>query len=111
MFGLKQAAARARSRRGESIVEVLIALLVGALAILMLASMTTAATNAIKSSQSKIDEYAHEENRLAEQMDDEEDGEIDVELTRELFGGGEARIPVQYYVNTMGKETIVSYKG
>lgn len=110
MFGLKQAAARARSRRGESIVEVLIALLVGALAILMLASMTTAATNAIKSSQSRIDEYAHEENRLAE-MSDEKDGEIDVELTRELFGGGEARIPVQYYVNTMGKETIVSYKG
>lgn len=108
MIGMKRLAARARSRRGESISEVLVALLVSALAILMLASMTSASTKLIRDSQSRIDAFVLAENALVDQSGEGE--AADVGLTRGLCDN-DMSIPVRYYVNTAGTETVVSYKG
>ena len=53
------------SRRGDSIAEVLIALLISSLALVMLASMITSSANMINSSKKKLNAYYEESAKLA----------------------------------------------
>ena len=52
------------SRKGESIAEVLVALLIAALALVMLASMITSSSSMIKSSRIKMQDYYTANNAL-----------------------------------------------
>lgn len=62
---MKQIVKKLRSRAGETIAETLVALLVGTLALMVLAGMITATSNIIKTSESKMDDYYKECAKLA----------------------------------------------
>lgn len=62
---MKQIAKKLRSRAGETIAETLVALLVGTLALMILAGMITATANIIRTSEEKMDDYYEECAKLA----------------------------------------------
>lgn len=56
---------RLKNRGGETITEVLVALLISALALTMLAAMIAAATRMVDQSRKSLDDYYKAENNLA----------------------------------------------
>ncbi len=64
-----RAFARLKSRAGESISEVLIAVLVSAVGLVLLAGMITSASHLIQSSKEKIHTYADGDRTLVEKAD------------------------------------------
>ena len=116
---------RLREQRGESISEVLIAVLISAIALTMLATMISATTRLVLRSKSQTEEYVEKNNQLVEKGDSDRSGEVIVELVRSgstqkirltddtNYGLDDenAVIPVQYYVNkNIGKVSVTSYK-
>ena len=57
---------RLREQRGESIAEVLLAVLISALALVLLAGMISASADMIEHSRNTMDDYIAAENALAE---------------------------------------------
>ena len=118
MSKLQAMVKRLKSNKGESISEVLIALLVSALAIILLAGMINASTEMIQKSKAKMDKYVDAENGIVEQSADDPDtgsvtvvqgnGASPVKLTDDAPDAG---IQVEYYTNSeSGKNTVRSYK-
>jgi hypothetical protein len=70
---MKKALAKLKNKSGETIAEVLVALLVSSLGLVMLASMINASTNIIAKSRSLMEEYYTEK---AETI-----GSVDVKIT------------------------------
>lgn len=57
---------RLKNRRGETITEVLVALLISALALTMLAAMIASASKMVEQSRDRLDGYYKAENDLAD---------------------------------------------
>jgi len=108
-----------RSTAGESLVEVLIALLIAAAAILMLGQSVSASVNMIRNSGRAMEDYYAAANILAERPADVENSSVtsgmaSVSIT--CTWDGEAMPDdvgldpdVRYYVNLAGGEKVVSY--
>jgi len=105
------------SRAGESIAEVLVALLISALALVMLASMITASTRIITQSKTTMESYYAENNTLELRTAESslagtvsiKNGSSDVYL---VYGQSPLNpIQVKYYKNSHSTKTqVVSYK-
>ena len=97
--------AKLRSRAGDTIAELLIALLISSLAMVMLAGAVSSASNMIRRGNDAMTAYFTEDNAMAEQAFTED-------LTATLKEGG---IPLQtwavkYYSNdTFGKAHVIAY--
>ena len=63
---LKNLRRKLNSRKGESIAEVLVALLVSALGIVLLASMIASSVRMIEQSRETVNDYVVEQNKLAD---------------------------------------------
>ena len=95
--------------RGESIGEVLVALLISSIGLMMLAIMITAASKMVMKSKTVSDHYIVEENVLVDQSTPAATGSI--KLDEPLIDDASDTISVQYFVNTtLGKDAVVSYK-
>lgn len=105
-----------KSKKGESISEVLIALLVSALAVVLLAGMINASTEMIQKSKNKMEKYVNAENGIVEQnADDPDTGRVTVQVNNQAAkltdDTPDTGIPVKYYTNSeSGKYTVRSYK-
>ena len=111
---LRAAGRKLRSSRGESIGEVLIAVLIAALALLMLAEMIASSTRLITQSKAKMSAYYDANNALTEQAGDGTlTGSVtlaDESNTAVKLENGAASQAVTYYVNeTSGSVPVVSY--
>ena len=111
-------AGKLRSRRGESIAEVLVATLISAVALVLLASMIASSTNLIQRSENKLEAYYAQNNELAVQDGSSESaaggkvtvssGATTVHLRPDDPADGE---PVKYFINTESENTkVVSYR-
>ena len=65
----KRICKRLRSRAGETIAEVLIALLISSLALVILAQMITSASNMVQTSERAMKDYYSGNNKLAKQTE------------------------------------------
>lgn len=106
-------------KRGESIAEVLIALLISALALTILASMITSTKNVLDTSKKKMNEYNSHAAVLAEQTSGSSAGTGTVKMTVSGAGGTStiwnmtgdtSTASVKYYVNREFSGTpVVAY--
>lgn len=108
-----------KSKKGESITEVLVALLISALAIVLLAGMVNASTNMILKSKNKMEKYANAENSVVERNGNEpatgtvtfKIGENKIRLNDDNNGTTDNEVSVEYYTNDESvKYTVRSYK-
>lgn len=104
-----------KSKSGESISEVLVALLISALAIVLLASMIAASTNMVMKSKSKMKDYANAENSIVERSGDGESGSVQIVDSNNnpvvLTDGAGTGIEVAYFTNDESvRHTVRSYK-
>ena len=108
-----------KSKKGESITEVLVALLISALAIVLLAGMVNASTNMILKSKDKMEKYANAENSVVERNGNEpatgtvtfKIGENKIRLNDDNNGTTDNEVSVEYYTNDESvKYTVRSYK-
>lgn len=94
-----------QSRAGETLAEVLIALLVSTLALMILAGMISSTTNVVKASKQKMDEY-YAENRKLEDFSG--GGSATVTIT---IGTHAVEVPVVYEQNDkMGNRIVTAYR-
>ena len=116
MSKLQATVKKLKSKKGESISEVLIALLVSALAIVLLAGMINASSEMIRNSKEKIDQYVKAENGIVEQNEDGPDtGSVTVRVNGQAAklsdDAPDAGIQVEYYTNSeSGRNAVRSYK-
>ncbi len=114
-----------RSRRGDSIAEVLVALLISAVALVMLASMIADSSRLILRSRDRMAEYDAANNALAVMSADEDDDADDLLIVRtgtvtvkdtadtavNLTGASGAGISVKVYENKgYGGKSVIAYK-
>ena len=104
------------SRKGESIGEVLVALLISALALVMLASMITASTRMIQSSRDKLNEYYLANNTLTDRPETGSgSGTVTIKeggaVVKLDVGSTDGTISVKYYKNDKAPANtqVVSY--
>ena len=115
---LRATVKRLRSTKGESISEVLIALLISTLGIMLLAGMINASANMITKSKDKIKDYVAKENGIVAQSSS---GAVTGQVAF-VVGSGENTqtirlnessdtVNVEYYENSeFGNNTVKSYK-
>lgn len=100
-----------KSRKGESLAEVLIALLVSVLGLVLLASMITTSVNIVTKSKKSMEEYITAENNLISQSGTSGEGKIVIEGGKKLTSDLSDKVPVNYYSNDLeGNRTIYTYK-
>ena len=103
------AASKLRSGSGESIAEVLVALLISAAALVMLASMITASTSMIRAGDERLKDY-YDANELLSKAD----GAPDHTGTAVLSSGTDGfsqEFSVDYYVNDDApKGDVIAYR-
>lgn len=106
--------ARLRGRAGESIGEVLAALLISAIALMMLASMVASSSNLVMKSEQAIEAYIAAQNELAVQGGVGAEGTVTVtsgENAIELYDGAGTSIQVIYYENnTVAGDPVIAYR-
>jgi Tfp pilus assembly protein PilV len=115
---MKKMRSRLRSQKGESIAEVLVAVLVSMVALTMLALMITATTKMVIRSRAKMDEYVMDNNELVEKDGAALNGTASFYLVKDdsskkinLTDTSVQDIPTRYYVNdSLGNVTVISYK-
>ena len=116
---MKKMRSRLRSQNGESVSEVLVAVLVSMVALTMLALMITATTKMVIRSRTKMDEYVKGSNELVEKDGAALNGTASFYLVKDdsslipisLTDTSESNIPTRYYVNdSLGNVTVISYK-
>lgn len=107
---LNQAKRKIKNENGESLAEVLIAVLVSALGMVLLASMITHSASIITRSKDHFQNYIEKENELVlASKDDGDNGYIkldNISLTKEDGN----KIDVKYYTNTEADKVIYTYK-
>ena len=110
----EKANGRPRSRRGETITEVLVALLISALGLVLLAGMIGTATRLITDSRAQTEAYIEAENALAAQSGSGKAGTVGFSLGStpiRLADGEAAAVPVAFFTNGgQGDKAILSYK-
>lgn len=109
-----------KNQNGESIAEVLIALLISSFALVMLATMLTSTMKMVTASKIKSENYTKEGNKLAVMSEEDKYAEGTVAMYSgddalaakyTLSDNGEEDIPVEYFINEeSGKNTVVAYK-
>ena len=90
-----------KSNNGESLTETLVALAIGALALVLLVSMVQTASKLITSSKTTYDNYISQLNVLSEKGSTDKIGTLTVSGTNYY---------VYYYVYSVGDTDIISYK-
>lgn len=101
---MKNVMKKLHSRKGESLAETLVAVLVIALALTMLAGMITATVNMVNKSKTRMNEYYGENARL-EQMTG--DGTLNMKFT----GAVSVDVPVsQATNNTFSNTPVIAYE-
>ena len=102
-----------RSKKGESIAEVLVSLLISVLALTMLAGMITASKNALERSKNKMDAYnTAMENVVNQSTAAGTPGKVtmEVENTPWNIAGNTSDVSVNYFVNnTFVNIPVTSY--
>ena len=116
MNRLKQ---KLRSRKGESLAEVLISTLIAAVALVMLASMITTSARLIRNSQEKMTAYYGKDSALAEQKPADTDPDTST-VTVTISGDagdatvlvpGKSQTNIYYFTNgETGDRQAVSYR-
>jgi len=100
-----------RSQAGESIAEVLIALLVSAVALMLLANMITSATSIVTGSREAFDKYVTAENALVSHEGTRSSGTVSFKcdgVSMKLTDTSATSIGVYDYSNT-SRDTVKSY--
>lgn len=120
MINMKAASARLRAKlnntAGETITEVLVGLIIAALALTMLAAMITSSTRLLQNSESFFQGYVSEENNLAVQSGSVSAGSGTVKVSNgtndvKLTDGSGSTIEVLYFVNdSKSTQPVVSYR-
>ena len=99
---------------GESIAEVLVALLISSLGLALLAMMVSSSSRMVQSSKTKVHEYLEASKNLETQSKGEIDGEtisFSGDTTSQITDGSDTKIAVLYFVNdTFNSEKVISYK-
>jgi len=105
---------RLRGRAGESIAEVLVALLISALAMMLLAGMINSSWKVLDSSRAALADYNAQESVLTAQGSSDRTGTVTASLGGDavkLNADTNVQIPVKYYVNdAVGGKPVVAYK-
>ena len=103
-----------RSRRGDSIAEVLVAMLISAVALVMLASMIASSGRMIRRSRESMEEYDKANNALAAMNEGGTVGELKIQdaASKTVYlETGKDNIPVTVYENAgYAGKTVVAYK-
>lgn len=108
-----------KSRRGESLAEVLVAVLVAAIAITMFVGMVSAAIRVTKKNRDALDSYYKRNNLLVQYSDGggavagvtSERGTVTLEgaLKKEGVPENVEGVSVTYYINTTGNQQVIVY--
>ena len=118
----KKMRTRLRNNRGESLTEVLVALLISTLALTILAVMITTTQRLVKKSKSLTHDYVIANNQLVEKAESALSGEGSVSIQVKELDGGDfspkdltdssgSSINVVYYVNdTFGSVDVTLYQ-
>lgn len=102
-------ASKLKSASGESIAEVLVAVLISAMALVMLASMITASTSMIRAGDEKLKDY-YDANELLSKADGAPDHTGSAVLSSGTDGFSQ-EFPVDYYVNDDApKGDVIAYR-
>ena len=107
---------RLRSKRGETIAETLIALLISCVALIMLANMIDSGSRLVMDSEDRMDEYYSQNNGIAAGNSDEagDSGSAKITITKDNSSGTSTTIKevdVNYYINnSLGNTSVVAYK-
>ena len=102
--------AKLRSRAGDSIAELLIALLISSLAMVMLAGAVSSASNMIRRGNTAMTAYFTEDNALAERTTDDGNPPPAATVTLKEGSNDVQNWAVKYYSNdTFGRTHVVAY--
>ena len=93
-----------KSNSGESIAEVLVALLIASFGLLLLATMITASVRLIQNGDEYMNNYYENINRIEERSGDGKEG------SAKLMSQSENLCNITYYVYSYNNKDIVSYK-
>lgn len=124
---MKKLKSRLRNQKGESIAEVLVAVLLSAVGLMMLATMISATSKMVIRSKTLTKEYVEQNNLLVEKGSSTRTGTVeiklvdsltDIETDIKLYDDGNyeeesasTEIPVLYYINNkIGNVSVTSYK-
>ena len=110
---MKKMMQKLRSRAGESISEVLIAMLVSALGLAMLAGVISTSVRIINNSKTTMKTFIQNENALEQRESSEYDGLLTVSVDGapiKLTGESADKITVSYTNRSIGRKTVVSYR-
>jgi len=119
---LKKMKARLKSLSGESIAEVLVAVMLSAIGLTMLALMISATTRMVIRSKNITSDYVGSNNQLVEKGDTTFNGEVEVLFVDPVSRVGQYilltdessedyKISVRYYINNnIGNVSVTSYK-
>lgn len=105
-----------KERKGESVAEALVSLVIASLGMVLLAGMITASVNLITESRDTISDYVTADNRLETREGSALSGTASVkdDTGREMRltdGDASSQIPVYYYSNTeIGSTPVISYR-
>lgn len=107
-----------RGTRGETITEALVSILIGGLALLMLATVIASAVNIVSGTRTSLEEYAQNGTSLALYDADSDsvsksdgsisitsDGGLDAQLSRKSESSA-----VEYYMVEEGNRVVVTYR-
>jgi len=103
-----------KSRRGETIAEVLVSLLISAVALVMLASMITVSTNMISKNETRMDTYYRANNELTTNTDSADGAVAAAHEGNVGYYPSEGEdafrsVQVKYRAHSLGEEQIVAY--
>ena len=121
MKRMKQMKHKLRSKRGETIAETLIAVLIAAVALVLLASLITTSSKLIRESRDKLDAYYTKNNTLNAFTGDDATIKLEKQdpttsnygglILRSGLGGTTGEITVDVGTNnTFSGKTVVAYR-
>ena len=116
MNTLKKARQKLARQTGESITEVLVAVLISSLALVILAGMIRSSGSMVSRSQETMDRYIQQENNLATRTGASVAGTVTVKNSAgaavKLTDSAQTQLPVRYFTNAeLGGDPVVSYEG
>lgn len=113
---IRKISTKLKNRKGETLTEVLVSLLIGTLALALLAAMIGSSTRIIRTSETSMVQYYEQNNRLEERASGDEDASGKVSCSSESgtstvrLSPGKDSVSVKCYVNQKaGKSPVISY--
>ena len=98
---------------GESIGEVLVALLISSIGLTLLAMMVSSSSRMVERSKSTVHDYVLQSNVLEDQSGDGTSGVLSFscDSTTKIADDSTAPIDIEYYTNeVIGSQKVISYK-